>query len=116
MLEFLKNLFASDFMPHGMCYLWKPEIIWLHVISDSLIALAYVLIPITLVYFVRRRRDLPFHWMFLMFGLFILGCGATHVMEVWTLWHATYRLSGVIKLITAGGLTGNGWAAGATHS
>ena len=102
MLEFLKNLFASDFMGHGYCYLWKPQIVWLHVVSDTLITLAYYSIPVTLVYFVRKRRDLPFHWMFLMFGAFILGCGTTHAMEVWTIWHGTYRLAGIIKLITAG--------------
>src|SRR5713226_7691147 len=103
MLEFLKNLFASDFMGHGYCYLCKPQIVWLHVVSDTLITLAYYSIPVTLVYFVRkRRRDLPFHWMFLMFGAFMLGCGSIHVMEVWTIWHGTYRLAGIIKLITAG--------------
>src|SRR5215469_16632491 len=102
MLEFLRKLFASDFMSHGTCYLWKPEILWLHVASDALISLAYFVIPAILVYFVRRRRDLPFYWMFVLFGLFILGCGTTHVMEVWTVWHGTYRLSGVIKLFTAG--------------
>ena len=102
MMEFLKKLFASDFMAHGFCYLWKPEIVWLHVVSETLITLAYYSIPVTLVYFVRKRRDLPFNWMFLMFGAFILGCGTTHVMEVWTIWHGTYRLAGIIKLITAG--------------
>jgi len=102
MLEFLRKLFASDFMAHGYCYLWRPEIVWLHVVSDTLITLAYYSIPITLVYFVRKRRDLPFHWMFLMFGAFILGCGTTHLMEVWTIWHGTYRFAGVVKLITAG--------------
>src|SRR5712692_557850 len=102
MIEFLKHLFASDFMAHGFHYLWKPQIVWLHVVSDTLITLAYYSIPVTLVYFVRKRRDLPFHWMFLMFGAFILGCGTTHVMEVWTIWHGTYRLAGIIKLITAG--------------
>jgi C4-dicarboxylate-specific signal transduction histidine kinase len=88
-------------MPHGVCYLWQPGIIWLHAISDSVIALSYFAIPLTLIQFVRRRPDLPFHWMFLMFGLFIFGCGTTHVMEVWTLWHATYRLVGIIKAVTA---------------
>jgi PAS domain S-box-containing protein len=102
MLEFLRHLFSSDFMGHGYCYLWKPDIVWLHVISDALITLAYYSIPVTLLYFVRKRRDLPFHWMFLMFGAFILGCGTTHAMEIWTIWHGTYRLAGVIKLITAG--------------
>src|SRR5258706_14060298 len=102
MMEFLRNLFGSDFMAHGYCYLWRPEIVWLHVVSDTLITLAYYSIPVTLVYFVRKRRDLPFNWMFLMFGAFILGCGTTHVMEVWTFWHGTNRLTGVMKLIKGG--------------
>src|SRR5262249_39864943 len=101
MLEFFRNLLNSDFMAHGYCYRWRAEIVWLHVASDALIALAYYSIPVTLVYFVRRRRDLPFHWIFLMFGAFILSCGATHAAEVWTVWHGTYRLAGVIKLMTA---------------
>jgi C4-dicarboxylate-specific signal transduction histidine kinase len=101
MSDFVSRLFASDFMPHGVCFLWNPEILWLHAISDVIITASYYLIPIALVYFVRKRADLPFHWMFLMFGLFIFGCGTTHLMEVWTLWHGTYRLAGVIKAITA---------------
>jgi len=101
-MEFLKNIFSSrDFMPHGYCYLWDRGLVWLHLVSDVLIALAYFSIPITLLYFVRKRRDLPFHWMFLCFGVFIIACGSTHVMEVWTLWHATYWLSGIVKATTA---------------
>src|ERR1700721_1650536 len=101
MNEFLRKLFSSDFMPHGYCYLWKPEIVWLHAASDGAIALSYLFIPLALVYFVRKRRGLPFPWVFFMFGVFILGCGATHAMEIWTLWHGTYRLAGFIKAITA---------------
>jgi C4-dicarboxylate-specific signal transduction histidine kinase len=101
MIEFWQKLLASDFMPHGVCFLWNPEIVWLHAISDAVIAISYYLIPLALVYFVRKRTDLPFQWMFLMFGVFILGCGTTHLMELWTLWHGTYRLAGVIKAITA---------------
>ena len=71
-------------------------------LSDALITLSYFVIPVALVFFVRKRRDLPFHWMFFMFGIFILGCGSTHLMEIWTLWNGTYRLAGVIKAITAG--------------
>src|SRR6202047_566087 len=101
MTEFFRNLFASDFMPHGVCFLWNPGVLWLHAISDTVIAISYYLIPLALVYFVRRRKDLPFNWIFVMFGVFIFGCGTTHLMDVWTLWHGTYRLSGVIKAITA---------------
>ena len=101
MKEFLEKLFSSSFMPHGHCYLWNAGLIWLHVVSDSLIALAYFFIPVTLIYFIQRRRDLPFQWVFVCFGIFILACGATHTMEVWTLWHANYWLAGAIKAVTA---------------
>jgi PAS domain S-box-containing protein len=101
MKEFLETLFSSDFEPHGHCYLWHSGLVGLHVVSDAFIALAYFSIPVTLIYFIRKRRDLPFNWMFVSFGMFILACGATHIMEVWTLWHGTYWLSGSIKAVTA---------------
>jgi PAS domain S-box-containing protein len=94
--------FSSDgFMPHGMCYLWRPDVLALHIGSDLLIALAYFTIPFTLLYFVRKRRDLEFNWMFVCFAVFIIACGSTHLMDVWVIWHPDYWLSGLIKLITA---------------
>ncbi|MGC2450148.1 MAG: PAS domain S-box protein [Candidatus Sulfotelmatobacter sp.] len=88
-------------MPHAYCYMWNTKLIWLHVVSDALIFLSYLSIPLTLAYFSRRRRDIPFNWMFFCFGTFIVACGFTHEMEIWTLWHATYWLSGAIKAVTA---------------
>ena len=102
MLEDLKTFFYSgNFIPHGHCYLWKPELVWLNIISDSLITLAYYSIPIMLVYFVYKRRDLPFDKIFLLFGAFIVSCGTGHLMELWTLWHPDYWLSSSVKAITA---------------
>ncbi|MFZ3329759.1 MAG: PAS domain S-box protein [Candidatus Acidiferrales bacterium] len=101
-MDFLRQLFSSgDFMPHGYCYLWNPGLVWLHVISDALIALAYFTIPFTLLWLVRKRRDLPFNSMFVLFGVFIVACGGTHVMEIWNLWHAEYWLAGMLKAVTA---------------
>ncbi len=71
---------ALEFMPHGCCYQWQPGLIGLHVLSDAIIALAYFSIPVTLIYFVRRRHDLQFDWIFVCFAVFILACGTTHVM------------------------------------
>ena len=99
--SFNNFLDPNKFIPHGHCYLWMPELVWLHIIADSLIALAYYSIPILLLYFVRKRQDLPFHRIFLLFGSFIISCGTTHVMEIWTLWHPDYWLSGLAKTITA---------------
>ena len=95
--------FASTekLLPHGYCYLWEPALVRLHLVSDALIGLAYVAIPITLVRFIRSREDLPFNWMFLLFGLFIVACGATHLMEIWTLWHPDYWTAGAVKAVTA---------------
>ena len=102
-------LAASGLMPHGVCYVWNPSLIGLHLVSDTLIGLAYFSIPVTLVYFIRKRRDLPFNWMFLLFGLFIVACGTTHWMEVWTLWEPQYWLAGVVKAITAAASVPTAW-------
>jgi PAS domain S-box-containing protein len=102
MSQLWTNFFSSTpFIPHGHCYLWKTSLVWLHLSSDALIALAYFSIPITLFYFVRKRQDLPFNWIFLLFAAFIVACGTTHIMGIWTLWHPTYWLSGSIKAVTA---------------
>ncbi|URI07082.1 response regulator [Aquincola tertiaricarbonis] len=93
--------FGDGFLPHGFCLTWIPGLLWLHVASDTLIALAYLSIPITLLYFVRRRPDLPFGPMYLLFGAFIVACGITHLMDVWTLWNPDYWLAGGIKAVTA---------------
>lgn len=100
-MVFFQRLFTEDFMPHGHCYFWRPEILWLNVFSDAIIALAYYLIPVSLIYFVLKRRDTPFHWMFLMFGAFILLCGTTHVVEIFTTWIPIYRFEGIVKSVTA---------------
>jgi len=94
-------IIAEFFIPHGHCYLWKPELVGLHIVSDALTALAYYSIPLLLTYFVAKRRDVPFNWIFLLFGTFIVSCGTTHIMEIWTLWHPNYWLSGLLKAFTA---------------
>ncbi|WP_292732322.1 hybrid sensor histidine kinase/response regulator [Nostoc sp. JL31] len=100
--ELWTNFLTSEsFIPHGHCYLWQTNLVWLHILSDAFIALAYYSIPATLFYFVRKRKDLPFDWIFLLFSGFIVACGTTHLMEIWTLWHPTYWVSGFLKAVTA---------------
>jgi signal transduction histidine kinase/ActR/RegA family two-component response regulator len=102
MLDAIKAFFnTDDFMPHGHCFLWNPQILWLHVISDALIALSYFSIPFALLYFTRKRADLPFPFLFYLFGAFITFCGATHLTEIWVIWHPDYAFEGVLKALTA---------------
>jgi PAS domain S-box-containing protein len=96
------NLANLQFMPHIFCYLGNPTLISVNLISDLLIGSSYVVISLTLVYLVRASKGgIPFHWMFLAFGTFIIACGGTHFMEVITLWHPVYWASAYVKVITA---------------
>lgn len=100
MLE--NNLETINFIPYGHCYLWKQKLVWLHLSSDALIGLAYFSIPILLIYFVRQKKDLTFGPIILLFGAFIISCGLTHIMNIWTIWHPDYWLAGSLKALCAG--------------
>ena len=91
----------KDLIPHGFCLSWSPLLLWLHVISDLLIALAYYSIPVTLIYFIRRRKDFPYPWLVALFAGFIVACGTTHLMSVATIWIPLYWLDGLLKAFTA---------------
>ena len=79
----------------------SPGVLWMNVIADILIAMAYFTIPFALLYIVRRRRDLPFDWLVVCCGVFIVACGLTHVMDVWNVWHSNYWLEGIVKVLAA---------------
>ncbi|RCJ38400.1 hybrid sensor histidine kinase/response regulator [Nostoc minutum NIES-26] len=101
MLTFNYPFHSIGFIPHGHCYLWKTGLVWLHIISDATIALAYYSIPFLLIYFISQRKDVPFNGVFLLFGAFIIACGTGHLIEIWTLWHPDYWISGGLKALTA---------------
>ena len=102
MPDLLSTFFANNFIPHGHCYLWKPGLVWLHLTSDVLTTLAYYLVAFAIVYFTNERKDLPAHTVMLLVGFFFIFalCGTTHLMEVVTLWHPIYWVSGLIKAVT----------------
>jgi signal transduction histidine kinase len=96
--KFLDN---APLAPHGQCLLWRHDLVLLHVISDLTISVAYFSIPIVLVYFIRKRPDVGFGWVFWCFAAFILACGTTHAMGIWTIWYPDYAGEGLIKAATA---------------
>lgn len=94
-------LTSNELSPHGICLLWRPELIWTHAASDIVIGMAYFSIPAAIAAFISRRPDVRFGWVAWMFVAFILLCGVTHFMSVWTLWHPDYGAEALIKVATA---------------
>src|SRR6476660_3104308 len=100
MTDFFKRLLDSDFAPHGQAFVEQPEVLWIHVVSDALIALNYLLILIALASFVRNRAGLSRRGTFALIAFFVFACAVTHLMEIWSIWHGTFRLFGIVKAVT----------------
>lgn len=94
-------LFDEGFLPHGTCLLWNPALFWSHAVSDAVIAMSYFSIPIALVVFAVRRNDFQYRWVLNLFGLFIVLCGLSHVLGIWTLWVPSYAAEALVKILTA---------------
>ena len=101
MWEWVERVLGGGFMAHGNDYLWSPLLVTLEVSSNFLIGLAYACIAATLAVLVRRIRDLPFAWVYVSFGAFILSCGLTHWFDVVTTWIPMYWADAGVRVITA---------------
>jgi PAS domain S-box-containing protein len=92
---------TAPLTPHGFCLFWQPGLLWADAISDAAIMLAYFSIPLALLWFVRRRTDLPHRWIAVLFVCFIVACGITHGFSILTLWVPAYGQEAVAKAVTA---------------
>ncbi|PCI62074.1 MAG: hypothetical protein COB37_07365 [Kordiimonadales bacterium] len=93
---------TTDYMPHGMCYLWNPSLLWAHALSDLIIGLSYFSVAFAVVYLLRNREDVPFRGFTIMFGFVIFAaCGATHFMGIWTIWNPDYGVAAIFKVFAA---------------
>ena len=90
----------ADLEPHGICLASSPDIVGMLVFSDFCIALAYFIIPAILFAAVRRT---PAPTLFTLFGIFIFGCGLSHVMDVVTMFFGDgwYWRQAAVLVITA---------------
>jgi diguanylate cyclase (GGDEF)-like protein/PAS domain S-box-containing protein len=101
MFESLQQLINNPaFLPHGHCYLWSPALMWIYIVADGMVAAAYFSIPPALWYFARKRSDLQYRWLVVLFGVFIVACGTTHIMKIWNIWNSAYWLDAYITLFT----------------
>lgn len=97
MLDFI---FDSSLMPHGYCFLWRKDVLFMMVVGNALTVISYGLIPVALIYLVKKRKDLKFNGIFLLFAAFISFCGVSHAFEIINIWKGYYFLQGVAHLGT----------------
>jgi PAS domain S-box-containing protein len=101
-IDFFTKLFGTESWPaRWFCGEWTAFHGWLYICSDLAIWGAYFTIPVFLTVFVLKRKDLPFHGLFWLFGAFIVACGTTHLFDALAFWWPAYRLNGLIRFITA---------------
>ena len=98
---FSRNLFASGFLPHQYCLAGDRTLLWTNAIADFTIGTSYLVISGAMLWLLRQAKGkLPFPWIIWAFGTFITSCGATHYLEIVTLWTPLYWLSAVTKVLT----------------
>ena len=91
----------SGYLPHGYCFTWTPGLLWTMVAADAVIAASYFSIPLAIFSLIRKRPNTVSNWLPALFGAFILACGITHLMDIWTIWKPDYGLQALTKLVTA---------------
>jgi hypothetical protein len=97
-----ESILDAKFMPHGHCYFWRPEILWLNAVSDLLIAISYMVIPGLILSSMRKINDPSMRWVAGLFSLFVFLCGCTHIVGIWNIWNGNYLFEGILKALTAG--------------
>lgn len=101
-IEFFTNILGTnDWPPRWICGKWSDFHGWLYIISDITIWLAYFMIPVILIWFIQQRPHIPFLPVFWLFGAFIILCGATHLIDAIIFWWPAYRLSAIVRFVTA---------------
>lgn len=100
-LGYFSDLFARDFMPHGHCYRWLPDVLWTNVLGDAFTVFAYFAIPVLLLLFVKKRKGMGFTGIFIAFAAFIVSCGIVHLMAIISVWVPIYRAEGFGKVVMA---------------
>ena len=91
----------SNFKAHGLDFVNTPVLFWGFVIANLITFIAYIGIPILLVYFISKRRDMIFQPTFIFFALFIVLCGIHHLLHTITFFYPIYGIEMVNDIAMA---------------
>jgi hypothetical protein len=92
---------SGGFTPHGFCLSWDADLMVAFILSNAMIASAYVTLSVVLAFAGSRPRPAVPRWLYWSFAAFIFCCGITHVLDNVTLWLPVYRLQAAVLAVTA---------------
>lgn len=101
--DFFKSLFRQeDFRSAWQCGDWTDFHGWLYIVSDLLAWSAYFVIPLLiLAYALKKGSGIRFNGLYFLFAVFILLCGVTFFLDALMFWIPMYRLSALVRFVTA---------------
>jgi len=91
---------TSEWPARWHCGYWSDFHGWMYILSDLMIWLAYFLIPLVIIRYAIRRKNVQFYKAYILFAAFILLCGTTHFLDALMFWVPVYRVNAVVRLIT----------------
>lgn len=94
----------EQFIPHKVCWLYRPDLIATHAVGDLMIVVAYYVIPIMLWYISRNYQlDWRVRFIFFVYGTFIFLCGTIHLFDfimIWKISGAFILADGILRVVT----------------
>ncbi len=100
-MELFDTAGYAELWSSGTAWQQAPAWGWLHIASDLLTCAAFIIIAAVLAYIARRRRDAPFPRVLWLFTGVVAACGLLHLVLALTFWWPIYRVSGLLKFLTA---------------
>jgi len=99
--QVLEFLGGNGGMPYSLSINWTSGLLRSSVVSDALITLACYALFSIFAYFVWRRKDLKFRWMYWVFAAFIPAYATVHLLPIVLPGQSLYWLDADMKDFTA---------------
>ncbi|MEZ4699878.1 MAG: PAS domain S-box protein [Rhodothermales bacterium] len=101
MLEYFTAFFEPNTTSPATRFGWPDDMFWLHVLSNVLLAIACLAIPVAFARLARGRNDSTFSSLMSLFGITVLLFGLSYASDIWVVWTGAYRIAGLLDAVTA---------------
>lgn len=101
-IDFFSKLFQTENWPARWEWgTWTEFHSWLYILSDLGIWVALFVFPFLLIRFIRKKPTIPLPSVFWTFVAFVIFCGLTYFIDIILFWWPGYRLSTLLRFVTA---------------